>query len=1035
MKTKPIIIVIAVLFLTGLLLSLNSRNAIAPSASEGQDFYGWKMSARTPAYPNWPGDWVKGDLGKNWKEMDWVSYIIVLNGYGGKTLPAFDVVFDFYIGGSKNAIFVDLVRYFSYKIRDPYPGSGTPNDVTPANFGTWRDASFTPTVINRPFPEGTPDSQTTPPGFAFWRLIPNSAPGLANPIPAGKSVVIYFEARLSPSFVWMNGKEYLLNQAPTNAWGGDRYVGWTTPHFGSGYTSGSNPQFRLSSEGVGQKTVPIPIPPVATGEIHGTKFFDKNQNGVWDQATEPGLGGWTINLETTIEGIPFSMSTTTAEDGSYAFTGLTAATYDISEELQSGWNQTAPTPVPPGTHTVVLGEGEVVTGKDFGNVRLSKTTTLLSASEITLGNSITDTATVASIPPGVLPTPTGTVTFYVGTSSSGPWTQVGAVKTLVSGSATSDSFTPLATGTYYFKASYSGDSNYLPSESDPTTEVLVVNKATPAVNTLLSETTITLGQSITDKATVTGLGGSFPVPTGTVDFYVMKSGGSWNLFSTKTLDATGKATSDSYTPMSAGTYYFKAVYSGDSNYLGAESDPATEVLVVNKAPTTTVTLLSASEITLGDSVTDTVTVTGLGGSFQIPTGTVDFYVSQDVATWTKFSTKTLDGSGQAISDPYTPLSAGTWYFKAIYTGDSNYLGSESGATDEPLTVNKASTTTTTLLSDSEITLGDSVTDTITVTGLGGIFPMPSGTVEFYVRKDALSWTLFSTKTLDAFGQATSDPYTPTSAGTWYFKAKYLGDDNYLPSESGDTDEPLIVNKAPTTVTTLLSTSTIRLGDSITDTITISTTATGTLPDATGTWIVEASMDSTFTTGVITVDSGTVSGSLPFTVTTKSWAPPSAGTWYFRATYSGDDNYEGSLSDPTKEVLVVTSITKTVGYWKTHPEAWAVIKPTDPFPWTTGKVAGHTYMQILEREPGGDASIILAQQYIAAKLNFYAFGVPSSIAADIAAAEAYFAGTPASPFYPTAYPAGSDPQDGLIVKPRTYAINLASILEAYNKSGE
>jgi len=81
---------------------------------------------------------------------------------------------------------------------------------------------------------------------------------------------------------------------------------------------------------------------------------------------------------------------------------------------------------------------------------------------------------------GTGPTPTGTVTFYVGTSVVGPWTQVGAFKALDgAGQATSDPYTPPATGTYYFYVSYSGDSNYLPSESDPADEVLIVGELPP----------------------------------------------------------------------------------------------------------------------------------------------------------------------------------------------------------------------------------------------------------------------------------------------------------------------------------------------------------------------------------------------------------------------------------------------------------------------------------------------------------------------------------------------------------------------------
>ena len=112
---------------------------------------------------------------------------------------------------------------------------------------------------------------------------------------------------------------------------------------------------------------------------------------------------------------------------------------------------------------------------------------------------------------------------------------------------------------------------------------------------------------------------------------------------------------------------------------------------------------------------------------------------------------------------------------------------------------------------------------------------------------------------------------------------------------------------------------------------------------------------------------------------------------------------------------------TIGYWRNHPEAWQDIYPNDPFPWTTGIVTGYTYMQILETEPAGDASIQLARQYIGAKLNQIVYGVPSYIAETIAETEAFFE---------LLYPAGSDPQG----EARAYAVQLASILEAYNSGG-
>ena len=86
----------------------------------GADFYGWNVSARTPAYPDWPGAWTKGDLGKNYSEGDWVSYVFIFtntNKEASIALPASNIYYDFYTGTTKDAIFVDLLRNFSYKVR------------------------------------------------------------------------------------------------------------------------------------------------------------------------------------------------------------------------------------------------------------------------------------------------------------------------------------------------------------------------------------------------------------------------------------------------------------------------------------------------------------------------------------------------------------------------------------------------------------------------------------------------------------------------------------------------------------------------------------------------------------------------------------------------------------------------------------------------------------------------------------------------------------------------------------------------------
>jgi hypothetical protein len=73
--------------------------------------------------------------------------------------------------------------------------------------------------------------------------------------------------------------------------------------------------------------------------IMGRVFDDANGNGAADE-NETGLAGWTVNLEQPI-GVNIA-NQTTAEDGSYAFTGLSAGEYGIYEIVQMGWALVSP---------------------------------------------------------------------------------------------------------------------------------------------------------------------------------------------------------------------------------------------------------------------------------------------------------------------------------------------------------------------------------------------------------------------------------------------------------------------------------------------------------------------------------------------------------------------------------------------------------------------------------------------------------------------------------------------------------------------
>ena len=68
--------------------------------------------------------------------------------------------------------------------------------------------------------------------------------------------------------------------------------------------------------------------------LSGQVFLDYNGNGILN-GPDHGIGGQTINLTgTDINGNPVSRSTTTANDGSYSFTGLPEGTYVVTQPNQ-----------------------------------------------------------------------------------------------------------------------------------------------------------------------------------------------------------------------------------------------------------------------------------------------------------------------------------------------------------------------------------------------------------------------------------------------------------------------------------------------------------------------------------------------------------------------------------------------------------------------------------------------------------------------------------------------------------------------------
>jgi len=127
--------------------------------------------------------------------------------------------------------------------------------------------------------------------------------------------------------------------------------------------------------------VPLAIGDFLQTSVHGYKFNDVNDNGQDDG--DPRLAGWTIML-VGIDGAgnPVAVSTTTAANGEYAFTGLGPGTYTISEQLQAGWRQTAGG----ATFTLTSGQEVVAYAGEAGALLPGQTEVLLAG--LAFGNHI-----------------------------------------------------------------------------------------------------------------------------------------------------------------------------------------------------------------------------------------------------------------------------------------------------------------------------------------------------------------------------------------------------------------------------------------------------------------------------------------------------------------------------------------------------------------------------------------------------------------------------------------------------------------------
>jgi hypothetical protein len=420
------------------------------------------------------------------------------------------------------------------------------------------------------------------------------------------------------------------------------------------------------------------------------------------------------------------------------------------------------------------------------------------ASAVHIGQSFHDTARLSGGD-----SPTGTVTFrlFANKRCSGEpvFTSTNA---LASMAASSGTYTPRRLGIYEWTAHYSGDEANAPVASRCHREQVTVGQnPAPSISTAPAPTSATVGRSIHDTALVTD-GRSGIV---TFALYASRHCTGRALFlssrpvrSIRTLGSR-RVASASYTTTSAGTYQWRATYkANDGSGLASSRCGSEPVLVAPPKPMppsgpaqpTISTKPAPSSALVGQPLKDTALVTG----GRNPTGTVKFelFASANCTGSPVFaSSDPLDAAHSARSDPYTTTQAGMYEWVAVYTGDAANAPDTSACGSEPVTVSPAQPTISTKPVKSSVAVGQSLQDTAKVSG----GTSPTGTVHFelFATKDCSGKPVFtSANPLTSTGDATSDSYTTTQAGSYQWVAVYSGDAGNGGAKSPCGSEPVTV---------------------------------------------------------------------------------------------------------------------------------------------------------------------------------------------------------------------------------------------------
>ena len=421
--------------------------------------------------------------------------------------------------------------------------------------------------------------------------------------------------------------------------------------------------------------IPVNISNCGTITIHKVT---ENGDGVFGYTTTGGLSPSTFNLSNggTQSYAKVAVGSYTVTESSLPGTGWTLKSL-VCTATGTGTGATTSGP----TATITMAAGGNVDCTYTNHINLSPTiATSLSASAVDPGTAVHDSATLT----GATANAGGTVTYTVYSDSgcTAKAADAGTV-TVTNGSVPNSSDVSLTTpGVYFWQASYSGDGNNNPATSACTSEQLIV-RTNPSVTTTLSGTSIAIGDSVHDSATLNGASSD---AGGTVTYTVYSNDTcTQGAVSAGTVTVTNGVVPDSSAIQfnNAGTFYWQAVYSGDLKNNGAVSACLSEVLVVNP---NTPAISTAQNVIPNDAATITGATANAGGTI-----TFNLFSPSDATcggTPAFTQTVSVNGSGtySTSNSTFIASASGTWRWQVVYSGDGNNVGTTSACGVENFTI-------------------------------------------------------------------------------------------------------------------------------------------------------------------------------------------------------------------------------------------------------------------------------------------------------------------------------------------------------------